>query len=121
MSRYSEAHTRMSAVITHAVRLAFPDSRAKRLASALGCSLITGKRIASTGRAHPRWELVAVLRQELAKNRQAIEELDAALRSIEHEKIVPAGGARAAASLGPVPSAADRPGDRAEQLALISE
>src|SRR5216684_6415283 len=64
MSRAGKAHL-MSMVITQAVRLAFPDSRAKRIARALGCSFMTGRRIAETGRASDRWELVSLLRRSL--------------------------------------------------------
>lgn len=113
MSRSQKAHTRMSEVIASAVRLAFPDSRAKRLAMALGCSIVTGKRIARTGRASPRWEVVSVLRQELARNRKALEEIDAALGDIEHARDLAAAAARAATNVGEAAAMADRPGDGA--------
>src|SRR5258708_4645905 len=84
MSRYSE-YQRMSAVITAAVRHAFKDNRAKRLAIALGCAVITGKRIASRGRVGNlyRRQLFETLDQELGQNELEIRRLRLALRGIE--------------------------------------
>jgi len=114
MSRAKTAHL-MSMVITQAVRLAFPDSRAKRIARALGCSFMTGRRIAETGRASDRWELVSLLRQELARNRAAIDEIDRKLGEISYAEALPAVGSRAAPAMGEIDSAipglADGAGD----------
>ena len=99
MSRASSAHP-MSEVIIHAIRLAFPDSRAKRVARALGASFMTGRRIWGSGRVSQiyRRQLIETLDQELALNELAIRRLRRALRGVGDET----SGAVAAASVGPV-------------------
>lgn len=90
MSRCSEYH-RMSAVITAAVRHAFLDNRGKRVAAALGCSVITGKRIASTGRASPsfRQRLIKILDEAIAANERELCRLRRELRALEYEEAHP--------------------------------
>lgn len=83
MSRYAE-YQRMSAVITAAVRRAFQDNRGKRIAIAIGCAVITGKRIAASGRvgALYRRQLIETLDGELARSELEIRRLRLALRGI---------------------------------------
>lgn len=119
MSRYPEYH-RLSAVISAAARLAFHDSGAKRLAQLLGCSIITGKRIAAQGRVSPAWRgrLVTILRQELARNRQALEEIDAELKDMEHAEKVAAAAAVRSALMGSAADAGGRAADGPAQPKL---
>ena len=84
MSRYPEYH-RLSALITAAVRAAWPDNRAKNIARALGCAVITGKRIASTGRSSKpfRERLIGILDEAIAANERELRRLRTELRDLD--------------------------------------
>lgn len=89
MSRYTEYQS-MTAVVLSAIKHAWPDSRAKHIANGLGCSVITGKRIASTGRVSSRFRaaLNDLLDAALAKNLTAIQHHLAALKADDNAKMV---------------------------------
>lgn len=80
----------MSAVIAEAVRAAFTDNKAKRLARELKCSLVTAKRISATGYISVRFRETAlrILDQEITRNRARLEALHLELRALEHEEMV---------------------------------
>jgi hypothetical protein len=104
MSQYEKDQFMSDTVITAAVRAAFWDSRAKRLALELPCSIVTGKRVASTGRIAPgrRLKLVRLLRRRLEINRLAMDEIDAQLKAIEDGETQAQDPAGAAARVGRV-------------------
>jgi hypothetical protein len=80
----------MSAVVLSAIKHAWPDSRAKHIANGLGCSVITGKRIASTGKVSSRFRtaLNDLLDVALAKNLAAIQHHLAVLKADDNAKMV---------------------------------
>src|SRR5690242_17890309 len=97
----------MSAVITAAVRHAFKDNRGKRLAIALGCAVITGKRIASTGRVGTlyRRQLLETLYDELGKTELEIRQLR---RGIDVELAAPKAAPDPQESVGTLVEMGDR-------------
>ena len=102
----------MSAVIATAIRLAWPDSRAKRIANALGCSVITGKRIASTGYASGRFRsaLLRLLDVEIEKNEARLRALREELRNLEAAEMLDRAAARRADAVDAAPEMASSDG-----------
>src|SRR5260221_14311410 len=100
MSRYLGDH-KMSAAVVSAIKHAWPDARAKRVAAALGCSVITGKRIASTGRVSGRFRaaLLRVLDGAIEHNKKELERLQNDLKEMTYVEMVNRGADRRASSL----------------------
>ena|SRR6185437_16577901 len=88
MSLHPRGNLPLSAVIVQAIRAAWPESRAKNVARATGCSVDTGKRIARMGRASNYYmrRLLPVVRERIGRNLNALEALDANLKAIEMEE-----------------------------------
>lgn len=80
----------MSAAIKLAIKLAWPDARAKRIANGLDCSVITAKRIASTGHVSGRFRaaLLRLIDEAIYRNATEIERLRKELWGIEHAEMV---------------------------------
>lgn len=105
----------MSAAVLSAIKHAWPDARAKRIAAALGCSVITGKRIASTGNVSSRYRLplLRVLDETIARRRAEIVQLQDELKAIEYAEMLD----RAASRRGPQGN--NQGGDRTEEMVAV--
>jgi sensor c-di-GMP phosphodiesterase-like protein len=103
MSRYSE-YQQMSAAVVAAIKHAWPDARAKRVAAALGCSVITGKRIASTGKvsSRRRTTLLRILDCAIERNEAELRRLREELKLHEFTEARKV-AASAAGTMGPTP------------------
>ena len=82
----------LSAVFVDAIRFAFPDARAKRIANALGVSIETGKNI-SKGRVSRRLRraLVDILDNAIAQNELRLRQLRRELKELDAQTPNPAG------------------------------
>lgn len=78
----------MSAAIAQAVRLAYPDHRAKRMARELDCSVITAKRIAASGEVSGRLRpaLVKALLSNFETMRAWLDRIEDELRLVEYQE-----------------------------------
>jgi hypothetical protein len=112
----------MSDIVITAIRLAFPDSRAKRVAIALGCSFMTGRRIWGTGRVSEiyRRQLIETLDRELAENEGRIRQLRRALRG-EGNGMSPQAEAGPVDLVGPLREMAEGSSGRAEAPLFVRD
>lgn len=120
VGRHPEYQSVSDAVFA-AIRHAWPDARAKRIAAELGCSVVTGKRIASTGKVSGRFRaaLLRVLDHAIAKNLEELERLQAELKAHDYMAMVDRAADRRTQGVDTAPATTAGRGEPAEQLPLI--